>query len=91
MCVANFTMDKNIEKRVCEKFCVSNEISCAKTLEMLKKTFGDSTMSKTQVCDWYKSFKEGREEVNDLPRSRRPSTSLTEEHFDKMKEMVAEN
>lgn len=84
-------MDKNIEQRVCVKFCVSNEISCAKTLEMLKKTFGDSTMSKTQVYDWYKSFKEGREEVNDLPRSGRPSTSSTEENVDKIKEMVLEN
>lgn len=84
-------MYKNIEERVCVKFCVSNEISCAKTLEMLKKTFGDSTMSKTQVYDWYKSFKEGREEVNDLPRSGRPSTSSTEENVDKIKQMVLEN
>ncbi|XP_050317891.1 protein GVQW3-like [Bactrocera neohumeralis] len=48
-------------------------------------------MSKTQVYDWYESFKEGREEVNDLPRSGRPSTSSTEENVDKIKEMVLEN
>ena len=48
-------------------------------------------MSKTQVYDRYKSLKEGREEVNDLPRSGRPSTSPSEENVDKIKEMVLEN
>lgn len=88
VCIAIFTMDKNIEQRV---FVCSNEISCAKTLKMLKKTFGDLTMSKTQVYDWYKSIKEGREESNYLPRSGRPSSSSTEEYVDKIKEMEFEN
>ena len=35
-------MEKNIEQRVCLKFCVSNDISCADALKMLQKAYGNS-------------------------------------------------
>ena len=47
---------------------------------MLTVTFGESTMSRTQVQFWYKRFKEGREDVNDAAHSGRPSMSTTEEN-----------
>lgn len=84
-------MNKNIEQRVCIKFCVANEISCAEALKMLQKAFGDCVMSKTQAYDWYKAFQSGRESVEDLPRSGRPSTSSTEQNVEKVKEIVNEN
>ncbi|KOC60647.1 Putative uncharacterized protein FLJ37770 [Habropoda laboriosa] len=49
----------------------------------------DFFLSKTQAYEWYKAFKEGREEVQDLPRSGRPST--TDENIEKIKKMVIEN
>lgn len=61
-------MDKNIEQRVCLKFCVVNGISCAESLKMLEKAYGESSLSKTQAYEWYKTFKKGREVVEDLPR-----------------------
>lgn len=84
-------MEKNIEQRVCLKFCVLNEISCADSLRMLEKAYGDSVLSKTQVYEWYKAFKDGREIVEDLPRSGRPSTSSTNDNVEKIKEIVLEN
>lgn len=84
-------MDKNIEQRVCLKFCVANEISCAESLKMLEKAYGESVLSKTRAYEWYKAFKEGREVVDDLPRSGRPSTSTTDDNIDKVKEIVMEN
>lgn len=84
-------MDKKTEQRVCLKFCVLNEISCAESLKMLQKAYGDSALSKTQAYEWYKAFKDGREIVEDMPRSGRPSTSSTEENVDKIKEIVLEN
>lgn len=83
-------MDKNIEQRVYLKFCVANGISCAESLKMLEKAYGESPLSKTQAYEWYKAFKEGRE-VEDLPRFGRPSTSSTEENIDKVKEIVMKN
>lgn len=58
---------------------------------MLQKAFGESTLSKTRVYEWYSSFKNGREVVEDLNRSGRPSTSSTEENIDSVKKMVLEN
>ena len=40
---------------------------------------------------WYSAFKSGRDVVEDLPHSGRPSTSLTEVDIAKVKEMVIEN
>ena len=90
-CSANFTMEKIVDQRVCLKFCLTNKFSSADSLKMLKKAFGDNCMSKTQAYDWYKSFKDGREVVEDLPRSGRPSTSTTDDHVIPIKKLVLEN
>lgn len=84
-------MDKLVEQRVCLKFCVTNEISCADSLKMLQKTYQDSCMSKTQVYEWYKAFKNGREEIVDLLRSGRPSTCTTDENINKIKTLLLQN
>ena len=44
VCFAIFPMDKNIEQRICLKFCIANGISCAKSLKMLQKAYGESTL-----------------------------------------------
>lgn len=84
-------MEKNLYQRVCLKFCVANEISCAESFRMLEKAFTEDCMSKTHCYDWYKAFKDGREEVEDMPRSGRPSTSTTDINIEKVNEMVTEN
>ena len=58
---------------------------------MLKKAFGDLTMSQKNVYKWYKYFKEGRERVDDLERPGRPSTSTDEQHVNQIKELVHKN
>ena len=88
---AIFLMDKNIEQRICLKFCISNGTSCAESVEMLQKVYGESTLSKTRAYEWYSVFKSGRDVVEDLPRSGRPSTSSTEVNIVKVKEMVTGN
>ena len=63
----------------------------AMTFDMLSKTFGESTMSRTQVQLWYNRFKEGRESVNDDTRPGRPSTSTTDENIEAVKKMILNN
>ena len=58
---------------------------------MLHKANGKTTLSKTCAYEWYSAFKSGRDVVEDLPRSGRPSTSPTEVNITKVKEMVTEN
>ena len=84
-------MSDLIEQRSAIKFCFRNEISAAETLRMLRKAFGNSTMSQKNVYKWYKDFKEGRERVDDLERSGRPSTSTDDQHVNKVKELVLKN
>ena len=84
-------MGKNIEQRICLKFCITNGISCAESLKILQKAYGESTLSKTRAYEWYSAFKSGRNVVEDLPRSVRPSTSSTEVNIAKVKEMVTES
>ncbi|UYV79063.1 hypothetical protein LAZ67_17000977 [Cordylochernes scorpioides] len=52
---------------------------------------GDAVMSRRRVFEWYKRFKEGREETADNERSGRPSTSTTPEKVDKVLELVRED
>ena len=56
---------------------------------MLTETFGESTMSRTQVQLWYNRFKEGQD-FNDDARVGRPSTS-TDENIEAVKQMILDN
>lgn len=58
---------------------------------MLKKAFGDDTISQPRVYEWYKRFQEGREDIEDDARSGRPSTSTSDENVEKVKEIVLAN
>ena len=72
VCFAIFPMDKNIEQRICFKFCIANGILCAESLKILQKAYGESTLSKTRAH----AFKSGRDVVEDLPALQLKSTSL---------------
>ena len=82
---------EKMDQRNSIKFCVKNEIKCARIFEMLTVAFGESTMSRTQVQLWYNRFKEGREDVNDDARPGRPSTSTTDENIEAVKKMILDN
>lgn len=77
-----------MDQRTCIQFCVKNEIKCSEVCKMLTKAYGESAMSKARIYEWYKRFKEGRENVKDDERPGRPSTSTTDENVKKVQEMV---
>lgn len=47
--------------------------------------FGESTISKTRVYEWYKRFSEVREKVEEGSLSGRPSTSTTDDNVKQVK------
>ena len=73
------------------KFCVSNGITATESLKMLQKCFGESTLSRTQVFEWHKAFREGREVVENFPHASCPSTSINVDDIEKVKKIVPEN
>ncbi|UYV65560.1 hypothetical protein LAZ67_3004693 [Cordylochernes scorpioides] len=79
------------DQRICIEFCVKNGLKGAEIFWMLQRAYGDAVMSRRQVFEWYKRFKEGREETADNERSGRPSTSTTPEKVDKVLELVRED
>jgi len=86
-----FTMCASTEQRICIKFCFKIGKSLRKTYQLLQKAYGEDAMSRTQVFDWFRRFKEGRTSVKNDPRSGRPSTSRSEEMIAKVRTIVRNN
>jgi hypothetical protein len=62
------------------KFCVKLHKSPSETLQMLQTVYGESTMTKSNVFEWHKCFREGRENVNNNERQHAPITKSTDEN-----------
>jgi len=81
----------NVEQRVNMKCCVKLGKSATETYDLLKKAYGNECLSHTQVFEWFKRFKEGREKIGDDQRPGRPSTSKTDANIEKVGENVQQN
>jgi hypothetical protein len=78
----------NVEQRVNVKFCVKLGKFATETYNLLKIVYGNECLSRTQVFDWFKRFKEGRKETGDDQRPGRPSTSKTDANIEEFGETV---
>jgi hypothetical protein len=64
-----------IEQLINLKFlCEIEKKTPIKCFQLLKEVYGDNVMLSTRVFEQHKRFREGREEVEDDERPRRPST-----------------
>ena len=70
--LVTFAMQENIKQRYAIKFCVKLKKSATEKFDSLTESDEDATLSRTVVFNWHKTFKEGREDVEDDPRSGRP-------------------
>jgi len=80
-----------VEQCVNAKFCVKRGKYATEMYDMLKKVYGDECLSCNQVFEWFKRFKEGREEIGHDQRPRLPSTSKTDADIEKVDEIVRQN
>jgi hypothetical protein len=67
--LVTFGMQENIEQRYAIKFCVKLNKSATETFASLTDAYGDATLWRTTVFKWHKSLKNGRENVENDPRS----------------------
>ncbi|KAJ8963170.1 hypothetical protein NQ318_018635 [Aromia moschata] len=58
-----------MEQRVNLKFLVKLRKTCTEVYAMLKEVYGNECLSRTQVFECFKRFKEGRETTKDDPHS----------------------
>ena len=78
----------SIEQRINLKFLVRLGKTPTETFNLLQEVYGDATMSRTRIFEWHKRFREGREDVEDDPKSGRPTTSRTNENVERVREKV---
>ncbi|KAJ8961894.1 hypothetical protein NQ318_021512 [Aromia moschata] len=77
--------------RVNPKFRVKLGKTFTEAYAMLKEVYGNECLSRTQIFEWFKRFKEGRETTEDDPRPGRPATSKMDENIEKNGKLISED
>lgn len=77
-----------VAQRIIIKFLTNEGVKPSEILTRLTAQFGDATLSRTQVFDWAKKFKEGREVVENESHQRRPRTSVTEDNIRLIRDLI---
>ena len=83
-------LSANLEQRVNIKFLTKLSKSATETYNLLTEVYGDQCLSRTQVFEWFKKFKGGREYVGDDPKSGRSSTAKNQENVEKVARIFEE-
>ena len=89
--IAICTMCESTEQRICIKFCFKIGKTATETYQLLQQAYGEDAMGRTEVCDWFRRFKESRTSVESDPLSGRPSTSRNEEMVAKVRTIFRSN
>ena len=76
------------EQRANLKFLAKLGKTPSESFAMLQQVYEEETMSRTHAFERHKRLKEGWKEVEDDPRSGRPSTSRTADNIERVKQMV---
>ena len=77
------------EQRVCIKiFFFLFWKTAAETVTMLREMFKEEALSQARVYEWFSRFKRGTMSLEDQLQSGRPSTSRTDENFQKIRDAI---
>ncbi|GFX89540.1 protein GVQW3 [Trichonephila clavipes] len=80
--------DNNFEQRCAIKFCFRLGHNATETFAKLQQAYADSVLSRAQVFQSFKAFLEGRESIEDEPRSGKASVSKTAENVVRARDLV---
>ncbi|GBM18417.1 Putative uncharacterized protein FLJ37770 [Araneus ventricosus] len=73
------------------EFCFKLGKTATVTHEMLVKMYGVEVVSKKCVFEWFKRFRDGKEDVEDEQRSGRPPTSTTPDNIERVRRMLPDD
>jgi len=79
------------EQRVCAKFSYKLGKTFTETFQMLQRAYGEDCVSRTQCHEWHQRFKSGRTSIEDDPKCGRPSTSMDDDHDEKVLAVMRQN
>ncbi|GFV97154.1 protein GVQW3 [Trichonephila clavipes] len=77
-----------IEQRIVVKFHFKLGKTATETYNLLKEVYGSECLFRALVFEWFKRFKDGRQDVEDDSWPGRPSTSKTDENVEKVASLI---
>ena len=77
-------MKEHEEQHTRVKFFCKLGKNFTETFQLLNQEYGEDCMSRTQCYEWFKLFKEGRMSIGEDPRPGRPSTSINDDHVERV-------
>ncbi|GBN15357.1 Putative uncharacterized protein FLJ37770 [Araneus ventricosus] len=80
-----------MEQRLSIKFCFKLGKTATEAHEMLVKVYGEDAVSTKCISEWFKRFRDGKEDVKDVPRSGRPPISTTPDNIERVRRMLADD
>ena len=84
-------MDLSVEQRLAIKFCLKAGKNKIETLQMVNVAYGDQALSRSNVFRWYGRFGDGREDMEDDPRSDRPTERRNANNVQKISQLLLQN
>jgi len=84
-------MDLSMEQRLAIKFCFKAGKSATETLQMVNAAYGNQAPSRSNVFRWYGRFRDGQEDVEDDPRSGRPTVCCNDNNVKKISQLLLQN
>jgi hypothetical protein len=79
------------EQHVGVKFCFISGTTFMATFQMMQQAYEEDCLSCTQCHKWYQHFKLGRMSIEDGPKSGQHSTSMEDDHVEKVCAVIREN
>jgi [histone H3]-lysine36 N-dimethyltransferase SETMAR len=78
----------SVAQRIIIKFLTNEGIPPSQILTRLRSQFGEKCLTVRSVYAWAKSFKDGRETVENQSHPRRPTTSCTSDNIARVDELI---
>ena len=63
----------------------------SETLQTVNAAYGDQALSRLNVFRWYGRFRDGREDIEDDPRSGRPTERRNDNNVEKISQLSLPN
>jgi len=79
------------EQRVCAKFSFKLGNTFTETFQILQQAYGENYLCRTPCHEWCQRFKSGRTSIEDDPTSGRPSTSMDDDHVEKVLAVIRQS
>ena len=78
----------NFEQRANIKFCLKLGKTFTETFELIKQVYDNNFLTRDRVHEWFKRFKEGREDIKDDEHPGQKSFVITPSNIEIVREFI---